>query len=646
MCHKEMELEDPKDLRARFRKFLSLTNERKKMSKTTLRKRISLTAITALFAGVLTVTSVPVTSANSNAGTASIALPGGTINGSLFVATTTNTGGAAVAAAAGATTAIADAENNARSVGLLYKDSSSDVAQTATIIAGGKLSLYAAVTTTVAFTASAGTYSDSAGNGSTITYADPAKTTLLVQPAGVAAATTVATIWTAPTTTGTYTVSMYKHSGSAAPTTSVPTLGALAANITVTVVAASSGGAWSAANSNCAVSSASAAVAATTIDYANGTTAVVNGSWYINFDLADAYLQDLDTGNIVVTATNGALVNIGAGGAAINAGTASTVVAYDAGTTETVRVSQGTAGAPVVTTVTITYNGTTVCTKTVSIRGSAAKIVVGSVATADLLGSATTGASSSWLDDGTNRAGHFSVTLQDSAGNIVLPASASEFSIVSTTVSPTVTNLAVDSVVATSLSSTSAHRYSVGTATCGPVAGSAKVKLKHVNSATGVITTSDDITVRCANGAYSYTASFDKASYNQGDIATLTVSFKDSLGNAANSVDTVGTSQIILPMMTFVSATGTAATRPDAAGNVKYTLTVGTTTGMTAGTYTGIVDFTALTGAGTAVKATPTYKLSTGGDTTTNADVLKSIVALIASINKQIQALQKLILKR
>jgi len=67
---------------------------------------------------------------------------------------------------------------------------------------------------------------------------------------------------------------------------------------------------------------------------------------------------------------------------------------------------------------------------------------------------------------------------------------------------------------------------------------------------------------------------------------------------------------------------------------------------MTAGTYTSIIDFTSLTNAGTAVKATPTYKLSTGGDTTTNADVLKSIVALIASINKQIQALQKLILKR
>jgi hypothetical protein len=66
---------------------------------------------------------------------------------------------------------------------------------------------------------------------------------------------------------------------------------------------------------------------------------------------------------------------------------------------------------------------------------------------------------------------------------------------------------------------------------------------------------------------------------------------------------------------------------------------------MTSGTYTSIIDFTSLT-AVAAEKATPSYKLSTGGDTTTNADVLKSIVALIASINKQIQALQKLILKR
>jgi hypothetical protein len=140
--------------------------------------------------------------------------------------------------------------------------------------------------------------------------------------------------------------------------------------------------------------------------------------------------------------------------------------------------------------------------------------------------------------------------------------------------------------------------------------------------------------------------SLDKQTYRQGDIATMTVKFVDNKGNKANSFVGVGTSTMIMPMMTFVGATGTATALPNKDGEIKYTLTVGTTAGMTAGTYTGVVNFTALTGAGTAVTATPTYTLTTGGDTTTNADVLKSIVALIASINKQIQALQKLILKR
>jgi hypothetical protein len=40
------------------------------------------------------------------------------------------------------------------------------------------------------------------------------------------------------------------------------------------------------------------------------------------------------------------------------------------------------------------------------------------------------------------------------------------------------------------------------------------------------------------------------------------------------------------------------------------------------------------------------YKIAGTTATVTNADVLKSIVSLIASINKQIQALQKLILRR
>jgi predicted lipoprotein with Yx(FWY)xxD motif len=205
--------------------------------------------------------------------------------------------------------------------------------------------------------------------------------------------------------------------------------------------------------------------------------------------------------------------------------------------------------------------------------------------------------------------------------------------------------MAVNAFVATSTSSTSTYSSSVGTFTCGPVAGSSDVKLRHTSAATGVTISSPAFTARCADNPYTYTVSLDKASYSQGEIGTMTVSFLDSKGFKANSVIAVGGASMIMPMLTLVTATGSATALTDANGEIKYTFTVGTTSGMTAGTFSGIVDFTALT-AVAAVKATPTYKLSTGGDTTTNADILKSIVALIASINKQIQALQKLILKR
>jgi hypothetical protein len=84
---------------------------------------------------------------------------------------------------------------------------------------------------------------------------------------------------------------------------------------------------------------------------------------------------------------------------------------------------------------------------------------------------------------------------------------------------------------------------------------------------------------------------------------------------------------------------------PKADGTKTYTFTVGTPSGLTEGTYTAVIDFTSLT-AVAATKQTPTYKLSTGFTDVSFTEVLKSVVALIASINKQIQALQKLILKR
>jgi hypothetical protein len=465
-----------------------------------------------------------------------------------------------------------------------------------------------------------------------------------------ATATGVGQLWTAPSTAGTYTISLYSHGAGAVPTLDTPA-GTLASAIVVTVVAASAGGSYNAGESFCAVSNTGTNFAqANNID---GTAATANGgSMYINFALNDAYGNDLSDGNIVVTATGGANVAYG-DNTAVVAGTSGTAVAYDEGAGDSIRVTQGTADAPTSSTVTISYNGTAICTKTVGFAGAPSKITVAVSQTQDLSGSA---GKSDFLKDGYNRTGLFTVLLTDAAGNQVAPAanaaegrasaigtfSTNSASLAGQTI---ITSITVDSP-ATQTSTTLGGRLSTGIYTCGATAGEVKTaKLDFTITSTGKVITSDAFTLRCADDPYSYTASFDKASYVQGDLAVLTVSFLDSKGNAANSVVSTGGWTGNMPMLTNVTTTGAAASL-GTTGTAKYTYTVGTPSGMTAGTYTSIVDFTTLTAAKTAVVSTPTYKLSTGGDTTSNADILKSIVALIASINKQIQALQKLILKR
>jgi hypothetical protein len=409
------------------------------------------------------------------------------------------------------------------------------------------------------------------------------------------------------------------------------------------VVAASAGGAYSAVYSVC--NTADAAGTATGVDT---TTAVTNGQVAdINFDLDDAYDASLDPGALVVTATNGALVSLGSSAAAAAAGTTSTIVSTLAPTNLSVQIVQGTANAPVTSTVTITYNGTTVCTKTVTIRGEVAKLTVANVGTEDLGKSA---GSATWIADGTNRAGMFTVTAADSAGNTVAPgvAGVGGFAAVAATLTTTVQAITISSAnVATSISSsTAAWNYSVGNFTCGSTAGESKVKVQYTNPGSGTTATSAEFTARCADDPYTYTAGFDKASYVQGELATLTVQFLDSKGNKANNVGAPGSLTMVTPMLGAVSATDSATNLPSKSdGTRTYTFSVGTAGGATTGAYTAIIDFTSLT-AVAAVKATPTYKISTGTDDVAFAEVLKSVVALIASINKQIQALQKLILQR
>jgi len=629
------------------------------MSKTTLRKRIAVTATSALLAGVLSVISTPVAQAttHTNAGTTSPetyqGLTAGAAAGSLMVATGSNSGtSASVATTLDAETtemtATCDSlDNGALSKGLLSKDTSSGVAASATVLTGGVLSLYACTATAVSFQASGGSFVAYGNNNTGWTYSS---NNSKVWSANITAASGVAALWTAPSTAGTYTVSLYTGyytNSSGASVISTSSLGAtpatLSGNITVTVVASSAGGTYAPTNSYCQAVTDTTASVASNVDAAGPNKS--GDDWAIDFSVRDAYNRTISSaGSLVATATNGALLAFGTAGTTPVAGTASTIVASDTAADETVRVSQAKAGAPITTTVTITFNGTTICTKTVSIAGTVAALTVpaANVAVQALSGSA---GSATWFSDGTSRTGTFYVIATDSVGNrLATPSTLGTFGAATGSTGTIVSTITFDSGdLATTSDSTSPLSATVGSHTCGANAGTQKDAKITFTLANGTVITSNAFDLSCADDAASYTASFDKAKYTSGDIAKLTVTFKDSSGKSVNNITALGTSTIAVPGMTLVSTTGAASAVAKAGSKVEYTYTVG----QTSGRFAAVVDFTATTLLATyRTVQNPSYEITTGGDSTTNADVLKSIVALIASINKQIQALQKLILKR
>jgi hypothetical protein len=181
--------------------------------------------------------------------------------------------------------------------------------------------------------------------------------------------------------------------------------------------------------------------------------------------------------------------------------------------------------------------------------------------------------------------------------------------------------------------------------TCSGLRGSASVTVK-TTLGTGAIVYSNTFTAACFGDAVNYTAALDKASYVPGDIAVLTITATDSSKNAANDQEVMGTASTAVVAIAGSNMTSiTAPTNADTftSGKKTYKFIVGSSEGS----YQMSVDlpkFNSATYSQAAVTAA--YKIAASSATVSNADVLKSIVALIASINKQIQALQKLILAR
>jgi hypothetical protein len=358
--------------------------------------------------------------------------------------------------------------------------------------------------------------------------------------------------------------------------------------------------------------------------YAN---AVKNGNeGRINVKLYNGLGTAYSTDNIAVTA------QVTSGDCLVGATDAQTQKFYNPTTSSgqiAIFTAQGTTNTPTVCVVAISVDGTTVATKTIVHQGPVASLTVSGVETADSGGSAQTG-----LAD---------VVAKDSAGNVIGNVAIAEGNGTNGVASTlTFTNSNATAAGSTSINSgaaASSTPTSLGW-TCSGVKGTASMTVKHTPS-NGVAIHSNTFTAACYGDAVNYKASFDKASYVPGDIATLTITGTDSSGNPANDQEAIGTATTYEVAIAGSNMTAvTAATNADkfTAGKKTYKFIVGSTEGS----YQMSVDlpkFNSTTYSQAAV--TVAYSIKASSATVTNAEVLAAIVKLIASINKQIRALQK-----
>jgi hypothetical protein len=583
-----------KDLQAEIGKFPNSTNERKQMSTKTMKQRIALVAVSALTAGLFSVVSTP--AANAVVALEDIVFSAKTdlINSS--TCTITNTAGYGAKSVRAVNGTVVTLRRAVGTDATWISVSGPAVVEYARVAAG----------TTAGATVTATTISDSTPIAGAAGTGDEYGFRL--------------------TGLGTVTISY----GSASTATPID-------YFTITSLASCANNVYSPTYSNVSVNvdGADATIVTANVDAATSTTA--GTPMYVRITAEDGYDAALTTGTYTANATNGAKVNWSAAkGTATTAGTLSSASTTDANGDLQLRVDPAQYATTSTTVVTITHNTTTVTTKSLTFHGEQAKIVVGTVY------SGTTSSSN----------GAFLFTYQDTAGNTV-PGNAAGFvaasagtrittaTSVKAPTSSSAVHAATEDVIEAKISGVGGKTTAgVMTYTCGSSAGTADFSIATVSTVDANVI-AGTVSGKCYGGIATYTVSTDKAAYKIGEIAVITIDAKDSAGNPASDSSKLQVSSVSVGGGTLTyTLLGT-----DAAGAVegfqggKVSLRAQMTT---EGTFNTVVS---LTGAVTS-SATTGYSVSTSTTSVSNADVLKSIVALIASINKQIQALQKLILAR
>jgi hypothetical protein len=512
------------------------------------------------------------------------------------------------------------------------------------VVTGGTISGISATGSgaAIAFASTAGTYGQL--NSSATTYTQDTGGTGTVPLNGNAAGhrNAVAGIFNISAAAGsTATISVYN--GALITNLDTATNGTLVAQWAISIVASSGVGTYAASKSdiyqqacmnNTTTGTSGTSIFDTTSACANGQVGVV----YV--DLDDINGANVTSGTVTASSSAGNITSSGTtttGSIIAAATTGFATVVDDANGQMWFYAAQPTANTAGSSVITITLNGAVIATKTISWTGDIATLAILSASSTSFAVGQSTDTSEGNIGD----AGVVYVA-KDAAGSVL------------NLTSHPVINTATGALVGATLSATteqttyaayqtSARGYGFSTllVPANSLSGSSTYSLKITNAA-GATITSNTATVTVSRGATnSFDASWDKASYATGDVATLTITLKDAYGNlmatgtplTGLSLDT-NTAGLTLFAGTPCVATSTVTT---GVRTCKYSVL------NTAGSYAYTVDVDTATPQSATIG---TVKVTDSTGAVSNADVLKSIVALIASINKQIQALQKLILRR
>jgi len=358
-----------------------------------------------------------------------------------------------------------------------------------------------------------------------------------------------------------------------------------------------------------------------TTAFANAATAYIT----VNANNPQGYPYTT-TSNNVVSCTNNATIDGTTGGYKID----TSFAGY-----ETYAITQPTANAPLSTTCTFTIGGVVFATKTLKILGDIASVTLTHYKSGNAEGTTST----------TND-GQLYYVAKDSAGNEV-SATAGSFALTTASVTTMITAV---SAKASSVGIQDAYLNDIGYLYYNCLDyGTQDLAVKITNTALNSIV-SNTVKASCGGKINTYTAAFDKAEYQTGDIATLTITAKDAAGGtpwngATLGGSTYGTFSVAFGGMTAVTTPSSVDTNSVRNTGVwTYTYKVDTT----AGSYNGQVSLPVLktTSANYLKPVLLKYKINASDSGVTNAEVLAAIVKLIASINQQIAALQKALTKK